>query len=119
MNEKRFYYLIHNINEDDEYYELIDEVERYSFNDIKDVWLADQVCSCLNEQQNIINKQNELIKLIADACTYSKEYSVKEILRKEIEGIDTVAGEFASAWHDYVILSRFFKEHYKEDWDNE
>ena len=71
------------------------------------------------EQQNIINEQNELIKLIADACTYSKEYSVKEILRKKIEGIDSVAGEFASAWHDYVILSKFFKEHYKEYWDND
>lgn len=119
MTKKRFYYLIHNINEDDEYYELIDEAERYSFNDIKDVGLADQVCSCLNEQQNIINKQNELIKLIADACTYSKEHSVKEILRKEIKGIDTVAYESAGAWHDYVILSKFFKEHYKEHWDNE
>lgn len=61
----------------------------------------------------------ELLKLIADACTYTKEHSVKEILRKEIEGIDSVAGEFASAWHDYVILSKFFKEYYKEYWDND
>lgn len=119
MTKKRFYYLTHNLNEDDEYYEIIDKAQRYSFNFIKDEGLATQVCSCLNEQQNIINEQNELIKLVADACTYSKEYSVKEILRKEIEGIDTVAGEFASAWHDYVILSKFFKEHYKEHWDNE
>ena len=43
------------------------------------------------EQENIINEQNELIKLIADACTYTKEHSVKEILRKEIEGIDNAA----------------------------
>ena len=70
----------------------------------------------LAEKDRIIDEQNELIKLIADACTYEKYHSVKEILRKEIEGIDTVAGEFASAWHDYVILSNFFKEHYKEDW---
>lgn len=119
MTKKRFYYLTHNLNEDDEYYEIIDKAQRYSFNFIKDEGLATQVCSCLNEQQNIINEQNELIKLVADACTYSKEYSVKEILRKEIKGIDTVAYESAGAWHDYVILSTFFKEHYKEHWDNE
>lgn len=119
MSEKRFYYLTHNLNEDDEYYEIIDKAQRYSFNFIKDEWLATQVCDYLNEQQNIINEQNELIKLIADACTYTKEHSVKEILRKEIEGIDSVAGEFASAWHDYIILSKFFEEHYKEHWDDE
>ena len=119
MVEKRFYYLTHNINEDDEYYELIDKAQRYSFNDITDEWLASQVCNCLNEQQNIINEQNELIKLIANACTYSKEHSVKEILRNEIKGIDTVTYESAGAWHDYVLLSKFFEEHYKEHWDNE
>ena len=73
----------------------------------------------LNEQQATIDKQNELIKLIANACTYSKEHSVKEILRKEIRGIDTVTEESANAWHDYLILSEFFEEHYKEHWDNE
>ncbi len=80
---------------------------------------AQKVCDYLNEQQNIINKQNELIKLIANACTYSKEHSVKEILRKEIKGIDTVTYESANAWHDYVLLSEFFKECYGEHWDNE
>ena len=119
MSEKRFYCLTHNLNEDDEYYEIIDKAQRHSFNFIKDEWLATQVCDYLNEQQNIINEQNELIKLIADACTYSKEHSVKEILRKEIRGIDTVTEESANAWHDYVILSKFFEEHYKEDWDDE
>lgn len=119
MSEKRFYYLTHNLNEDDEYYEIIDKAQRYSFNFIKDEWLATQVCHWLNEQQNIINKQNELIKLIADACTYSKEHSVKEILRNEIKGIDTVTYESAGAWHDYVLLSEFFEKHYKEHWDNE
>ena len=73
----------------------------------------------LNEQQSTINKQNELIELIANACTYSKEHSVKEILRKEIKGIDTVTYESANAWHDYVLLSEFFEKHYKEYWDNE
>ena len=73
----------------------------------------------MNEQQTLINKQNELIELIANACTYSKEHSVKEILRKEIKGIDTVTYESANAWHDYVLLSEFFEKHYKEYWDNE
>ena len=73
----------------------------------------------LNEQQATINKQNELIELIANACTYSKEHSVKEILRKEIKGIDTVTYESANAWNDYVLLSEFFEKHYKEYWDNE
>ena len=73
----------------------------------------------MNEQQTLINKQNELIELIANACTYTKEHSVKEILRKEIKGIDTVTYESANAWHDYVLLSEFFEKHYKEYWDNE
>ena len=73
----------------------------------------------IGEQQATIDKQNKLIKLIANACTYSKEHSVKEILRKEIRGIDTVTEESANAWQDYVILSEFFEEHYKEHWDNE
>lgn len=119
MSEKRFYYLIHNLNEDNECYEIIDEAQRYSFNFIKDEGLATQVCTRLNEQQNIINKQNELIKLIANACSFNKEHSVKEILRNEIKGIDTVTYESAGAWHDYVLLSEFFERHYKEHWDNE
>ena len=77
------------------------------------------ICKLLNEQQATIDKQNKLIKLIANACTYSKEHSVKEILRKEIKGIDTVTEESANAWHDYVLLSEFFEEDYKEHWDNE
>ena len=77
------------------------------------------VVDLLNEQQATINKQNELIELIANACTYSKEHSVKEILRKEIKGIDTVTYESANAWHDYVLLSEFFEECYGEHWDNE
>ena len=83
------------------------------------LYIAEKVRDKLNEQQATINKQNELIELIANACTYSKEHSVKEILRKEIKGIDTVTYESANAWHDYVLLSEFFEKHYKEYWDNE
>lgn len=70
MTEKRFYYSIYNLNEDDEYYEIIDKEEGYSFNFIQDEGLASQVCSCLNEQQVTINKlkckmlakENELLR---------------------------------------------------------
>ena len=73
----------------------------------------------LNEQQATINKKKELLKLIAKACSFNKEHSVKEILRNEIKGIDTVTYESANAWHDYVLLSEFFEECYGEHWDNE
>ena len=92
---------------------ITDTKETYSYEDLY------EVAELLNTQQATIEKQNELIKLIANACTYSKEHSVKEILRKEIRGIDTVTEESANAWHDYLILSEFFEEHYKEHWDNE
>ena len=71
------------------------------------------------ELKKEINDLKELIKLIADADSVTKEDSVMEILRNTIYGTDSVAGESADAWHDYVILSNFFKEHYKEHWDND
>lgn len=78
-----------------------------------------EVVDLFNEQQSTINKEKELLELIANACSFSKEYSVKEILRNEIRGIDTVTHESANAWHDYVLLSEFFEEFYEEHWDNE
>ena len=71
------------------------------------------------EQQDTINKKKELLKLIANACSFSKEHTVKEILRNEIKGIDTVTYESANAYQDYVLLSEFFKECYGEYWDND
>lgn len=82
---------------------------------IKDMEIVDK----LNEQQNNIDKKKELLKLIANACSFNKEHSVKEILRNEIKGIDTVTYESANAWHDYVLLSEFFEECYGEHWDND
>lgn len=76
-------------------------------------------CDIMNEQQSTINKEKEILKLIANACSFNKEHSVKEILRNEIKGIDTVTYESANAWHDYVLLSEFFEEVYGEHWDNE
>lgn len=71
------------------------------------------------KQQDTINKKKELLKLIANACSFSKEHTVKEILRNEIKGIDTVTYESANAYQDYVLLSKFFKECYGEYWDND
>lgn len=71
------------------------------------------------EQQDTINKKKELLKLIANACSFSKEHTVKEILRNEIKGIDTVTYESANAYQDYILLSEFFKECYGEYWDND
>ena len=127
MSEKRF-----QLNKDSEWWFVQDntiQVNEYGYRDdltgedkyrgLKQDLTEQETVDLLNEQQDQIEKQNELIKLIANACTYSKEHSVKEILRNEIKGIDTVTYESANAWHDYVILSEFFKEHYKEHWDNE
>ena len=61
----------------------------------------------------------ELLELISRATSFTKEESVKEILRQEIEAIDTVTEDSATAWHDYGLLSNFFKKQYGEHWDNE
>ena len=78
----------------------------------------DEILVLLNELNNENKQLKKLITLIADAETYTKEESVKEILRHEIWGIDSVAGESFNAWNEYVILSDFFKKHYGEHWDN-
>lgn len=70
-----------------------------------------------------LEKENEelkeLLELISKAHSFTKEESVKEILRHEIKAIDTVTGDSAMAWHDYGLLSNFFKKQYGEHWDNE
>lgn len=79
-------------------------------------------CTISDKKYWDLKEENErlkkIIELIADAESYTKEESVKDILRHEIWGIDTVAGESAEAWNDYCILNDFFKEHYGEHWDN-
>lgn len=69
MSEKRFFYVTYNLNEDDEYYEIIDKEQKHSFNFIKDEWLAIQVCDLLNEQHTIISQlkeENKQLKCIND-----------------------------------------------------
>lgn len=66
------------------------------------------------------NKElKELLYLITGIFSFEKEESVKELLRNEIKGLDAVSYEFAGAWNDYCILSKFFQERYGEHWDNE
>lgn len=91
----------------------------YFDNETEDFMDMEDCKDKLNEQQSNINKKKELLKLIANACSFNKEHSVKEILRNEIKGIDTVTYESANAWHDYVLLSEFFEECYGEHWDND
>ena len=90
------------------------ELEDGSFEELS----YDDIVNRLNNLDEENKRLKEQIKLIANAHTYTKQESVKEILRHEIWGIDSVAGESADAFHDYCVLSKFFKEHYSEDWDN-
>ena len=76
------------------------------------------LCDLLNDIVEENQKLKETLNLIAEADSYTKENSVKEILRREIKAIDTVAGESADAWNDYCLLSNFFEEQYNELWDN-
>ena len=66
------------------------------------------------------NKLQEVLDLISDidSIVYERD-SVKELIRDKIRGLDTVSYEYPTAWNHYVILSKWFKETYKEDWDNE
>ena len=80
---------------------------------------ANRLCDKLNELHEENEQLKETLNLIADAKSFTKEESVKEILRHEIYGIDTAAGESANAFHEYMVLSTFFKKHYKEHWDND
>ena len=77
----------------------------------------------LREGYSKLEEENEqltkLLILIADADSARSENSVKEILRNTLFGLDTVAGESYNAFKEYSILNKFFKEHYKEHWDND
>lgn len=66
MTEERFSYLTYNLNEDDEYYEIVDKEQRYSLNFIKDEGLASQICCYLNDRQKIINELGETNEILLD-----------------------------------------------------
>jgi len=76
------------------------------------------------EQIKELTKENKelrkMLQLVSEAESVSKEDSVKEIVRHELAGLDTVTYESSTAWHDYCILDKFFKQHYDEEhWDND
>ena len=63
----------------------------------------EDIVDLLNETTEENQKLKETLNLIAEADSYTKENSVKEILRREIKAIDTVAGESANAWNEYCL----------------
>ena len=90
--------------------------------DGKDILLdsdGDEVVDLLNEQHEENQQLNKILKIIADAESVRVENSVKEILRNNLFGLDTGAGESFNAYKDYTLLNNFFKEHYGEHWDND
>ena len=83
---------------------------------IGDIW---KTVDRLNKQDQRIKELEEQLKLVCEADCVTPHDSVKEILRDEIKGIDTVAGESAMAWHDYCVLDKVFREQYDNElWDN-
>lgn len=103
--------------------ELSEENEQLTkeFNSCSHNWalMYDEVKNKVEELSKENKELKELLGLISRADSFTKEESVKEILRNEIKAIDTVTDEFAGAWNDYCILSKFFREQYGEHWDNE
>lgn len=73
----------------------------------------------INQSSEENQQLNKILKIIADAESFRVENSVKEILRNNLFGLDTVAGESFNAYKDYTLLNNFFKEHYGEHWDND
>ncbi len=120
------YYFLNDPKEMEEFINLINSIEtewKENYNHVmgeykKQLIQINEKDLQIPELKKENQKLTELINLIAEAHSYTKEESVKDILRHNIWAIDTVAGESAGAWHDYCILNKFFKEHYGEHWDN-
>lgn len=120
------YYFLNDPKEMEEFINLINSIEtewKENYNHVmgeykKQLIQINEKDLQISELKKENQKLTELINLIAEAHSYTKEESVKDILRHNIWAIDTVAGESAGAWHDYCILNKFFKEHYGEHWDN-
>ena len=74
-----------------------------------------KLCDFLNKMESEIDTLNKLLELICDIDGVSAHCSVKELIIDEIRGLDTIAHESSSAWHDYIMLSSFFKRIYDED----
>lgn len=68
----------------------------------------------LKELKEVLQNRERLVKLIASAESLSKDVSVREVLRDEIKGLDTVAEKSYNAFNDYVLLSTFYEKMYGE-----
>lgn len=72
----------------------------------------------IDEQQAEIERLKEQLSLVCKAESSSPYNSVKEVLRRQIFGLDCAAQESANAWNHYCVLSKLFEEQYGEHWDN-
>ena len=74
----------------------------------------------LQEITGLLQNREKLMKLIASAESLSKDVSVREVLRDEIKGLDTVAENSYNAFNDYIVLSTFYEKMYGESvWGDE
>lgn len=78
----------------------------------------DDLIVFLNDQQAEIERLKEQLSLVCNAESSSPYNSVKEVLRRQIFGLDCAAQESANAWNHYCVLSKLFEEQYGEHWDN-
>ena len=79
---------------------------------------TDKVCDLLNElYEENMNLKNQL-RLVCRSESCTPHCTVKNIVRDEIEGIDTVSYESYGAWNDYCVLSKCFSEQYGEKWND-
>lgn len=72
----------------------------------------------IGEQQAEIERLKEQLSLVCKAESSSPYNNVKEVLRRQIFGLDCAAEESANAWNHYYVLSKLFEEQYGEHWDN-
>ena len=80
--------------------------------------IIDELKKIEKEKQDLeseLEELNGLVDLIAHSYSVIRDVSVKEVLRDEIDGLDTVAENSYNAWNDYVRLSNFYDKKYGKD----
>ena len=87
----------------------------YNYNDLTPQEVVDLLNTLHKENQQL----KKTLRIIADAESVRDENSVKEILRNNLFGLDTVTGESFNAYKEYTLLNKFFKDYYNEYWDND
>ena len=116
MSEQRFRL---DYEEDDAIFIVEDDDIVYPIrNDTIKEYQLQKLVDKLNEQQAEIERLKEQLSLVCKAESSSPYNSVKEVLRRQIFGLDCAAQESANAWNHYRVLSKLFEEQYGEYWDN-